>query len=639
VSRLFLCCWCLAALLSCGAAQAREPALALEVELDPSSRALSAVAELATPSGKPLGLHDSLSVSRVVEAGGGKVRIEYAGTLPPLDGSIDHRGVLRSLPPMVSMEGSFLPAGSGWYPAPEGPFTYRVTLTLRSGHKGLVAGRLLSEEEQAATNTYRATFEYAVPAEGIDLMAGPYEVRERMARMPGGAQVRLRTYFFKELSPLSEAYLQDSAGYLERFSRAIGSYPFSEFSVVASPLPTGFGMPTLTYLGASVLKLPFIRATSLGHEVLHNWWGNGVRVDYESGNWSEGLTTFMADYAFRVERSAASARDMRLGWLRDLAAAPTQEPLAAFRARTHGTAAVTGYAKAAMVFLMLRDMIGEAAFDKGIRGFWEQQRFRTAAWQDLRRAFEEASGLPLGPFFEQWLERGDAPSIAIAGARYADGKLALDVRQEAREQSRPYVLRVPIELESQGRREMRILELRKNREVASIEVASKPDAVRLDPELRLWRRLREDELPPILRQWILAPSPVMAVAGNSGEVRKVAEALASRVFESRWKTVRPEERRRGGPLLLVGLHADIDAALKRLQLPPRPALLADQGTAQVWTIPGTAVAVVSARDAASIEALQRALPHYGAQSWLVFDGARVTERGAWQPAVRSVSVK
>jgi aminopeptidase N len=631
--------WLLATLIACGAAQAREPDLVLHVDLDPSSRALSAVAELAKPAGERFGLHESLHVRRVAETGGGKVRIEYAGTLPPLDASLDHRGVLRALPPMASMEGSFLPAGSGWYPAPEGPFTYRVTLTLRSGHKALVAGRLLSEEEQAATSTYKATFEHAVPAEGIDLMAGPYEVRERMAGMPGGAQVRLRTYFFKELSALSEAYLQDSAGYLERFSRAIGPYPFSEFSVVASPLPTGFGMPTLTYLGASVLNLPFIRATSLGHEVLHNWWGNGVRVDYERGNWAEGLTTFMADYAFRVERSAASARDMRLGWLRDLAAAPAQEPLAAFRARTHGTAAVTGYAKAAMVFLMLRDMIGEAAFDQGVRRFWEQQRFRTAAWQDLRRAFEEASGLPLGPFFEQWLTRGDAPSIAIAGARYADGKVALDLRQEAGGPGGPYVLRVPIELESHGRREIRVIELRKGREVASIEVASKPDAVRLDPELRLWRRLREDELPPILRQWILAPSPVMAVAGSSGEMRQGAEALASRVFESRWKTVRPEERPRSAPLLLVGLHADIDAALKRLKLPPRPALLADQGTAQVWTIPGTAVAVVSARDAASIEALQRALPHYGAQSWLVFEGARVTERGAWPPAVRSVPVK
>lgn len=77
--------------------------------------------------------------------------------------------------------------------------------------------------------------------------------------------------------------------------------------VVASPLPTGFGMPKLTYLGADVLRLPFIRKTSLGHEILHNWWRNGVYVDYTRGNWSEGLTTFMADYAYKEDESAAAA--------------------------------------------------------------------------------------------------------------------------------------------------------------------------------------------------------------------------------------------------------------------------------------------------------------------------------------------
>ena len=40
---------------------------------------------------------------------------------------------------------------------------------------------------------------------------------------------------------------------------------------------------------------------SLAHEVLHAWWGNAVAVDYERGNWSEALTTFMADYALAEE--------------------------------------------------------------------------------------------------------------------------------------------------------------------------------------------------------------------------------------------------------------------------------------------------------------------------------------------------
>ena len=44
---------------------------------------------------------------------------------------------------------------------------------------------------------------------------------------------------------------------------------------------------------------------------------------------------------------------------------------------------------------------------------------------------------------------------------------------------------------------------------------------------------------------------------------------------------------------------------------------------------GKTLLVVSARDTPSLQALQRPLPHYGRQSWLVFDGAKAIDRGVW----------
>ena len=140
----------------------------------------------------------------------------------------------------------------------------------------VVAGRRVAETLPAAPgDTYRATFEFLPPTDGIDLMAGPWVVRERTVSRSGAPPLYLRTYFSPELDAtpgLAEAYLDDSQRYIERYSREIGDYPYDEFSIVAGPLPTGFGMPTLTYLGEAVIRLPFIRKTSLGHEVLHNWW-------------------------------------------------------------------------------------------------------------------------------------------------------------------------------------------------------------------------------------------------------------------------------------------------------------------------------------------------------------------------------
>jgi len=95
------------------------------------------------------------------------------------------------------------------------------------------------------------------------------------------------------------------------------------------------------------------------------------------------------------------------------------------------------------------------------------------------------------------------------------------------------------------------------------------------------------------------------------------------------------------PVLLIGLTASVDRVLARLGLPPRPAHLAGTGSAQVWTVrdqDGRPYAMVSARDVSSLQALQRGLPHYGKQSWLMFEAARVLDKGIWPARVERVEL-
>jgi aminopeptidase N len=57
-------------------------------------------------------------------------------------------------------------------------------------------------------------------------------------------------------------------------------------------------MPSFTLLGPQIIRFPFILTSSYPHEILHNWWGNSVFVDYASGNWCEGLTAYLADHLY-----------------------------------------------------------------------------------------------------------------------------------------------------------------------------------------------------------------------------------------------------------------------------------------------------------------------------------------------------
>ncbi len=656
----------LAGVLAPALAVAGAARLTLDVRLDPASRALRVAAELrtggefrfelnrafairsATVDGAPAavelaGRDGELNLWRVPATNGATLRIDYAGTLPALDRSLDFREVLRETRAMVSPAGSYLPAASGWYPVADGPFTYSVELSLPRDQRGLVPGRLV--EEEVSGERYRARFEFDHPADGIELMAGPYLVRERIVARRGAAPLRLRTYFYPDLEPLAAGYLDDSERYIERYRKMIGRYPFASFSVVASPLPTGFGMPTLAYIGAAVLKLPFIRATSLGHEVLHNWWGNGVYVDYATGNWSEGLTTFMADYAYKEEASPEAARETRLAWLRDYAAAPSgeQQSLAGFRSRAHGAAAAVGYGKSAMVFFMLRDLIGREAFEAGVRDFWRAKRFQAASWGDLRAAFERASGRDLAWFFEQWVERAGAPRVRIESAQAQRKGSAVTFALAFAQSAPPYRMRVPIEIVTGTRAQTRWVDLEREHQTALLRLKRVPDGVRLDPGLRVWRALDPEQLPPILRRWILARTPRLALASSGAKISRAAQALAQTLFENPAHTLALAEiSAQGDAVLIVGLDADVDAALAHLGLPPRPKALAGRGSAQVWTVQravnATPVAIVSVRDAAALLALRRPLPHYGAQSYLVFEGTRAVARGVWPAPGRLIPV-
>src|SRR5690606_28703099 len=149
--------------------------------------------------------------------------------------------------------GTFLPDASNWYPRiTSGLIHYTVQIELPSGQCGLVAGRLIDEQDTDAG--YQARFAFMHPAEGIDLIAVLDAITEENYNGIQGAPIQLRTYFHPQISALAGDYPAAVKRYFKLYEAWIGAYPFSEFSIVSSPTPTGFGMPTLTYLGINVLQ-------------------------------------------------------------------------------------------------------------------------------------------------------------------------------------------------------------------------------------------------------------------------------------------------------------------------------------------------------------------------------------------------
>ncbi len=652
--------------LACHGTPAHAASLDLTVSLEPAMRTLLASAVIEMPAGKATELHldrrfdvSSLTVGgrRIapadvvnqmrrwrIEASVNPRRIEigWSGRLDTLNESATHRETLRAAQPVADERGSFLPASGYWHPVlNEGFSSYRLHIDVPDPHRAIAPGNLIGES--ATGGRYRATVAFSFQNHGVDLMAGPYRVTSVDMRTGSGRSVTVRTYFHTELADEADAYIDATRAFINDYDALIGPYPYSIFSVVSSPTPTGLGMPALTYLGIQVLRLPFIRDISLRHEVLHNWWGNGVFVDYRSGNWSEGLTTLMADYAFREKRGETDARAMRIEWLRDLAAVPAAEdrPVAAFTARHHGTSQIIGYHKVAMIFLMLRDEIGAEAFDAALKQFWSEQQFRRASWEDLRRAFEAVSKRPLGATFAQWLNRTGLPDIRVKSvARTSDAtghRLVVTLVQS----SPPYRLRVPIDVQTVTTTMRHDIALEAAEQVFTFSANEPPTGIVLDPDFRVLRRLDHAELPPIFRQVMLDPETTLVMPTRDAGFRAAATDLASKFLDHPPRAGDSDRLPTKGPVLVMLKDGDGDAWLSARGFAARMGDMPSGGTARVWitrTKEGGLALVIMARDAEALAALARPLPHYGRQSWLVVDGQRVTHRGVWPARAPSMQI-
>ena len=282
---------------------------------------------------------------------------------------------------------------------------------------------------------------------------------------------------------------------------------------------------------------------------------------------------------------------------------------------------------------------GQDGFDGGIRLIWERHRFKRAGWADLEVAFEAASGKDLSAFFQQWVERRGAPALRLenASARRMDGGYELSIGIG---QGEPfYRLEVPVTVETADGPVVHKVEVAGPQTVASFRLDAEPRQVAVDPDYRLFRRLAPGEAPPILRDVTLNPTARLVLAGPEQDA---ARALADRVMDA---GAREGAGDRTNPVIVIGTTGAVVKALADQHLPPMPAELTGKGTARVWTArtdAGAGVLVIAADDRTALEALMRPLPHYGRQSYLVFQGREAVERGVWpsgdSPLRRAVKV-
>ena len=438
-----------------------------------------------------------------LSASTGSIKIIYEGTVfDPIQQD--------SSTGLIAADGITLFGSSGWYPQREDDFvTFNVVANLPMGWSHLVPS---SSQIQ--------------PQEEIYFVAGPFF---KFAGSPRSPWPSYSVWLRHDERELAEAYLSKIPDFIDHYSQLIAGYPYQSFEVVENFWQTGFGMPSFTLLGSEVIRLPFLTTSSLPHEILHNWWGNSVYVDYSRGNWSEGLTTYMADH-WQKKLSGADTEYRRamLASFQDYVKESNDFPVRRFKGRHDAGTQAVGYGKGMFFFHMLRQRLGESHFNEGLRNFYHKNKFKRASFEEIEQAMTEVSAQNLHEFFVQWLDRTGWPTLSLLGASYSSSQKRVMVKiQQSMNEGGPYDLRVPVELTtSNGKRLWYYLNLAAKEQEFSLASDLPVTKVAVDPNYDLFRSLYDEEKPPTVSS-ILGSSVVHFL--------KASEASNYSAFIGSWK--------------------------------------------------------------------------------------------------------
>lgn len=409
--------------------------------------------------------------------------------------------------------------------------------------RALGRGRVFSWKTEKPHSTYLLSFvageyeEVKDPGPGVPLSYFVYRGRADDAR---------RTF---ARTPEMLRFFEDETGF---------PYPFPKYSqAVAADFVFGAsgGMENASAvtLGDGVLLDPAARVDTssdgiIAHELAHQWWGDTVTPAAWSDLWlSEGFATYYADLwrgHAEGEDAAAYARLAHTDAWFGLDPEDRRRPLVFGGDDPSALLDANVYSKGALVLGMLRHMIGDDAFKRGAGAYLGRSAFGTASTVDLQRAMEEASGLSLDWFFDQWARKPGAPDLTVEWQWDEEGhRVVLSVRQDP-----AAIFRLPVDVrlvatDGAGRTERIFLDHGEQR--FSLPSGAAPASVLFDCGAYILKKLRFDK-PPGALAYDLATGPTAAdralaarALGASGGDEALA-ALAGALSSDRFWGVRAE---------------------------------------------------------------------------------------------------
>ncbi|MGH9819141.1 MAG: M1 family metallopeptidase [Pyrinomonadaceae bacterium] len=378
-----------------------------------------------------------------------KITVEYSGK--PVDGLI----LTNDMDGLPSAIGDNWPDRvHNWIPCldhPSAKAPVRFTVTAPAENVVTANGSLVSTAD-GPNGTKTWAYDEAKPISPYNMVVAIGQFAT--GTLQGPSPVPVSYYVPRSKGLYGEKAFAPAITALDTYTRLISDpYPYKKLALIVGA--TRYGgmenantivlMPTFfdNFLAAagrsSRFDIPTNREELEAHEVAHQWFGDSVTESTWADLWlSEGFATYFAGL-FVEENEGEIAFHTYME--------EKEKAYLAYEKHTktpiHDTDTISlfallnpnNYEKGAYVLHTLRGMLGDREFRTGIALYYKAHKDGLATTDDLRKAFEKASGRDLKGFFDRWVYKSGHPIYQISWTDAGGGKIRLTLNQKQEDEA------------------------------------------------------------------------------------------------------------------------------------------------------------------------------------------------------------
>ncbi len=361
------------------------------------------------------------------------LRIAYHGT--PSFSGMPFRWMVHgaNIPMVLSYSEPY--GAPAWWACKDDPkdkATFTIHVTAPDDLSTVSNGVLTSVVDNGdGTATYNWTHDYPMSTYLFSIATTNFEHwSEVYTALDGISTMDVDYYAYPEDRGDAEIDWRHNIQMMEYYASIFGEYPFldEKYAIAEFQHPGAMEHQTATSMGYFWITGDNANDYVVAHELSHMWVGDMITMRLWSHAWTkEGFATHCEALYFED----LYGEDYYHGYMESmniLSYAPRQ----LYNINPPLDGAI--YYKGAWVLHMLRHVIGDAAFFSGCYGYTNDPdlRYGNNVTEDLRDAFEAASGMDLDWFFQEWIYSPGYPryrilwSSAPAGGGY---DVSLDIEQ------------------------------------------------------------------------------------------------------------------------------------------------------------------------------------------------------------------